>query len=308
MNVFDLHCDTASLIFEQKQFLNKNTFHVDLEKMQKANYCGQWFAFFVNLGLHEKNISPLEKFNLMYDYFINQINQNKDTIEIVSSAKQYLELKNKNKISAFLSLEEGEIVKDGLHIIDEIEQKGVTLMTLTWNVKNSLGYPHSENKGLNKYGKEVVNYLNIKNILLDVSHLSDQGTLEVLDISKKPVIASHSNAKAVYNTSRNLNNDLIRKIAISGGVIGINFYSYFLNLSDNSNINDILKMINYVYKIGGSEVVALGTDFDGINCNLEVSNCGEMEKLINTLSKLYPIKLVEKFMYKNVERIILENF
>ncbi|ONI42066.1 hypothetical protein AN639_10655 [Candidatus Epulonipiscium fishelsonii] len=306
MHVFDLHCDTASLILNKKQNLKQNAFHVDLEKMQKANYCGQWFAFFVNLKSNE--MSPLEKFNLMYDYFINQIEQNKDTIEIVSSAKRYLELKQQNKISAFLSLEEGEMVKDGLHIIDELEQKGITLMTLTWNFKNSLAHPHSEAGGLTSYGKEVVDYLNTKNILLDVSHLSDIGILEVLNISKKPVLASHSNAKAIYNNSRNLNDELIKKISKSGGLIGINFYSYFLTLSNWSFIDDILKMIDYVYNLGGSDVVALGTDFDGINCNLEVSNCGEMEKLIDALNKLYPINIVEKFMYKNVERLILENF
>ncbi len=234
MGFIDFHCDTASLIYEREQKLYSNPGHIDIGKMKQANYLAQWFAFFVHLSSLNKDNgeTAFSRFNKMYDYFIEQVALN-DDIEIVSSYEQYQNAKANEKISAFLSIEEGEVVGGGLPYIDKLEDMGITLMTLTWNFANSLAYPHSvPRKSLTPYGKEVVSYLNNKKILVDVAHLSDKGIDEVLRISKKPVIASHSNARTYKQHSRNLCDKHIKGIATTGGVIGLNFYNDFLGYSN----------------------------------------------------------------------------
>ncbi|OON94228.1 MAG: hypothetical protein ATN33_04715 [Epulopiscium sp. Nele67-Bin001] len=308
MNFIDFHCDTASLIYEKHHELYINGGHVDIVRMKKAHYAAQWFAFFVNLQSLDLNETAFDRFTKMYDYFVKQVSANEDDIEIVSTYEQYKAARENDKIAAFLSIEEGEVVKDGLSYVDKLEQMGITLMTLTWNFKNSLGTPHNGLKGLSHYGKEVVEYLNSKKILVDVSHLSDMGMDDVLSISKKPVIASHSNARTYKAHSRNLCDRHIREIASTGGVIGLNFYNEFLAYSGISKMDDLIGMIRYLYRTAGSDAVVLGTDFDGIDCSLEIAHCGQLPKFRSALTKRFSPAIVDKFMYKNAERLIKENF
>ncbi|OON98934.1 MAG: hypothetical protein ATN35_02835 [Epulopiscium sp. Nele67-Bin004] len=308
MSFIDFHCDTASLIYETDDNLYQNTFHIDITKMEKANYLAQWFAFFIHLKQVETaGTTAFELYNNMYNYFVNQVKCNSDKIEIVRTYNEYEKVKNSGKLSAFLSIEEGEVVAGGLDKVDKVEEMGIRLMTLTWNFSNSLGHPHTINKGLKPYGKEVVDYLNSKKILVDVAHLSVEGIDDVLKISTKPVVASHSNARGKKLHSRNLTDLHIKKIANSGGIIGVNFYNNFINDKKVTKVADIVAMADYIYKVGGSDVVALGTDFDGIDCKLEIKNCSEMTILQNALVKQFGTELAEKFMYKNAERLIQEN-
>lgn len=246
----------------------------------------------------------MEEFRKMYQYFIGQVNENTQDIKIITNYKTYIKTKEEKKIGAFLSIEEGEVLEGNLANVQELEDLGIRMMTLTWNYANSLGHPHSIPKGLTDLGKELVDYLNQKKILIDIAHLSKEGMEDVVALSKKPIIASHSNAKGFYKHTRNLDDEMIKAVARSGGVIGINFYSYFLKNDNWTSVEDLVGVINYLYQIGGADVLALGTDFDGIDCNLEVCNCSEMDKLIQGLSKHYPSSIIEKFAYKNVERVL----
>ncbi len=278
MGFIDFHCDTASLIYEKGQKLYRNKGHIDIARLQEANYFAQWFAFFIHLK--QRDDDYFDEFVKMYDYFVNQVNKNSDDIEIVSTYEQYKAAKEQGKLSAFLSIEEGEVVRGGLSYVDQLEQMGITLMTLTWNYKNSLGFPHSQpRKSLTPYGKEVVSYLNEKKILVDVAHLSDKGIDDVMSLTKKPVIASHSNARTYMTHSRNLCDKHIKDIAASGGVIGLNFYNEFLNYGELSKIDDLVGMAKYLQRVGGSDVVVLGTDFDGMHCDLEIGDCAELPVL-----------------------------
>ncbi|OOB77277.1 MAG: hypothetical protein BEN19_02210 [Epulopiscium sp. Nuni2H_MBin003] len=296
----DFHCDTASLIYAESKQLKKNTYHIDLQKTKKE-YLAQWFAFFLNLK--DIKIDVFNYFSIMYDYFMHQLRIN--NLKPISSYKEY---KNNKGLSVFLSIEEGEVVKDGLHVVDKLQSMGITLMTLTWNYKNSLGSPHSINEGLTEYGKSVVDYLNNNKILLDVSHLSDLGIDDALALTKKPIIASHSNARAVKNHSRNLSDEHIKKIALTGGTIGINFYNAFLSDSYISKVNDIVYMAKYISNLAGVEGVVFGSDFDGIDCPLEITDSSKITILKNALYEEFGSDIADKFLYKNAERLIKENF
>ncbi|MEG1636472.1 MAG: dipeptidase [Cellulosilyticaceae bacterium] len=305
MSFIDFHCDTASRIYYDRTKLYDNSYHIDITKLRQSNYLAQWFAFFVNTAsIGEK--SPMEEFQEMYNYFIAEVNNNPKDITVVTNYESYIKAKKEKKIGAFLSLEEGQVLEGDLSNVDKLEDLGIRLMTLTWNFTNSLGHPHTINEGLTDLGKELAKYLNSKKILVDIAHLSKEGMKDIIALYKKPIIASHSNAQGFYNHTRNLDDTTIKAIANSGGVVGVNFYSYFLNHSRHTKIEDLVGVINYLYQVGGEDILALGTDFDGIDCDLEVCNCAEMDKLISSLSRLYSNKVIEKFSYGNIERVIKE--
>lgn len=306
MSFIDLHCDTASLIFEQKTHLNRNDYHIDIEKMKASHYLAQWFAFFINT----KSLKEADAFMYLKDmhaYFIKEIEANADDISVVSTYKEYLKCKDENKIAAFLSLEEGEVVARLSDPLEKLMQLGITMMTLTWNYENTWGNPHSINKGLTPSGKVLVDGLNDTPILLDISHLSEVALRDIKVLYRKPIIASHCNARGYYEHTRNLSDEAMKQVAESGGIIGTNFYSYFLNRSDNTSIEALLDNMQYVYQRVGEDILALGTDFDGMNCNLEVCNCKEMDKLMGSMTRIFPMRIIEKVCYGNAERIIKEN-
>ena len=191
-------------------------------------------------------------------------------------------------MSTILTIEDGRSINNDLAKIKEYYDLGIRLITLTWNFENCLGYPNSDdpkimNKGLKDFGKEAVEYMNELGIIIDVSHLSDGGFYDVAEISRLPFIASHSNARALSPHRRNLTDDMIRIIGERGGVIGL----------------------KHIKDKGGEEVLALGTDFDGIGGNLQIPSADKLPLLFEALRREgWSEDLIEKFAYKNALRVI----
>lgn len=309
MKYIDFHCDTASELLYTKSSLNKNKLSNDINKMKKGDTLGQFFAFFINAG--ETNDLLLE-FEVMYKNFINEINKNKDNIKIVTSVSELQKAESENKIGAFLSIEEGDVLQGNLSNIDKVYDMGIRIITLTWNYKNSLGYPNYKylykDKGLTNLGIEMVKKIEDIGIIPDVSHLSDKGFYDVAATCKKPFIATHSNARVITNHPRNLTDDMIKVLADKGGVMGINFCSDFLGTSKISRIEDMIKHIDHIKSIGGIDCISLGSDFDGIENDVEIQNASEMSKLeISLINHGYSYEDIEKIFYKNALRILKEN-
>lgn len=307
MPIIDLHCDTIDRLYHDQTKLRDNSYHIDLTKLKKAGYLAQWFAIFIEASKEKESL--MEKATKMYQYFLNELEENKEVIQFATNWSDYKDIKKQGKIAAFLSLEEGEIIERSIENLSYWISQGARMMTLTWNDENSLGFPHSmPQKGLKPFGKEVVSYVQNQPMLIDVSHLSMQGIKDVYEISRKPIIASHCDAIQMYSHTRNLSDEAIYLIAQSGGIIGINYYSHFLNGTCKSTIEDIIRHIKHIYQKGGEDILALGSDFDGISCELEVCDASKMDKLIGRLVREFPERLVEKLTYQNAERILQENF
>lgn len=305
MPIIDLHADTIVKMYETKTHLRENTHHIDLNKLKAGNYAAQWFALFIEKFKIEE---PLMDYIIkIYDYFLKELEENKDQIGLATDFTSYKALRAEGKIAAFLSLEEGEPIYPDLAYLDQLVKMGVRMMTLTWNEVNHLGAPHSERAGLTTFGKEVVDYLNNQPVLVDISHLSEVGVRDIEEIYRGPIMASHCDAHAIYRHSRNLSDEVIRLIADRGGIIGLNFYSYFLNGTDSSRIDDLIRHVAHFYQIGGQDILALGTDFDGIHCKTEVCNASEMGILVDRLSRTYSMDFVEALCRGNAERLIKEN-
>lgn len=321
MKIVDFHCDTISQLYDIRKSgesinLKQNRLHLDIEKMKKGDYMLQVFASYVDLGSNNK---PLESCLSYIDLLYDEVEKNKEHIGIVYTYEDILTNIKKNKMSALLSIEEGGVCKGNLALLRNFYKLGVRMMTLTWNYENELAYPNgyfydeekNEKKGLKEKGFEFINEMERLGIIIDVSHLSDDGIYDVYNNTSKPFIASHSNAREVCSHQRNLTDDMIKKIGERGGLIGVNFYSSFLNnnyeSSDTSKIEDIINHIKYISNTGGIDCVGIGSDFDGIDCSLEFENSSKMQLIYGEMKKSgFREEDIEKVFYKNAIRLFKE--
>lgn len=309
MKLIDLHCDTLNKIYESGKEISllQNDFHVDFEKLKKAECAAQFFALFADFKI-EKN--PEAAYEMMIDKFYDDVAKS-ENIVFADSYDSYIKNENDSKISAFLTLEGADILDGDFDKLDYFYRKGVRLVTITWNYINAFGFPNMEFDyyyyGLTSKGKEFIEVMNSMGIIIDISHLSDQGAHDSLQISKKPVIASHSNSRIVYKHSRNLTDEIIKEIADGGGVVGLNFYSEFLDGSDYSKIEYMIKHLKHIIDVGGEDIAAIGTDFDGIECSLEIEDITKMNMLESRLREdNMSNSIIEKVFYKNAQRVIKE--
>jgi membrane dipeptidase len=150
--------------------------------------------------------------------------------------------------------------------------------------------------------------MNRLGMLIDVSHLSDRGFYDVAELSKQPFVASHSNARSLTPHSRSLTDDMIKVLADHGGVIGLNFCGAFLGDSEISRVEDMVSHILHIRQVGGTEVIALGTDFDGISPELEIEDMGQIGKLIRALERAgFTDAELDKFLWQNSLRVIQDS-
>lgn len=308
MNSIDLHCDTIMRLMEGKETegLYRNSLSVDIEKLWQGKAQAQFFAMFINLAADG---DPLLRAQRMIDRFYQEIEANNKYIALARNYNEFQQNRTDGKLSAFLTIEEGGALKGDLANLRNFYRLGVRLITLTWNYPNEIGYPNSlaecRDKGLTAFGREVVAEMNRLGMLIDVSHLSNQGFYDVAAITHKPFVASHSNAWTVTAHPRNLTDEMIKVVAANGGIIGINFEKDFLGSAPISRVEDMVTHIQHIYKVGGSEVIALGSDFDGISPELELAHVGQIGKLVDALVATgFDAEEIEKICWKNALRVI----
>lgn len=317
MRLIDMHCDTVFELFRRKdRNLKSNTLGVDLEKLEKSGSVAQFFACFIYMKLFQGK----DRFSKGYQYALDMISYAKQEFEkypeeiaLTKSYEELVENESIGKLSAFLTVEEGGIVENDTKRLEFLYEKGIRLMTLLWNEENCMGYPNSRDKelmnsGLKPFGIETVERMNELGMVIDVSHMSDGGFWDVLRYSKKPVVASHSNARALCPHPRNLNDEMIRALAEQGGIAGLNLYPYFINENGKATIDDLVRHIEYMFDVGGEDFVAIGTDFDGFDeGELEIRDISEMALLYHALKKRgFHERQLEKFWNGNAKRVLGE--
>lgn len=314
MQFIDFHCDTATLILEEDHLLEENSLKVDVKKLQEGEALAQFFAMYIDANKVE---SAYDYCNLMLTKFKNELEKNQESMKLCQSYQDLLQAQKEQKIATFLTIEEGEAIEGSLDKLRYFKESGVSLMTLTWNYENALGYPNFQwkyqDKGLKPKGIECVEEMNYLKMLIDVSHLSDAGFYDVLEHSKSPFIASHSNARTMTNNPRNLSDEMLKKLADAGGVTGINFFNNFLvkgELKEKlevAKIEDMVRHIKHIRNVAGIEVIGLGSDFDGIPNPVEIEDISQMSKLADILLKEgFSQDEVEKIFFKNSLRLIQE--
>ena len=265
--VFDLHCDTAlTLLGESRNeagSLKKNQLHIDLERASKLEAYCQCFACFTTPMMQEWNkLSPIVIFERELATIQREVDQNKRLISFAYSADEIEANREKGKMSAILTIEGPAGFDFDPELLDNLHQIGFRITTLGWNESNVLTGSNVTGGGLTDKGREYLKEAQRLGMLVDVSHISDQGFWDIMDCTQAPIVASHSNSRALCPHSRNLTDDMFRAICQTGGVAGINQYAEFLG--EQPTLDTVCDHIFHFLELDPSgKHIALGGDLDG---------------------------------------------
>jgi microsomal dipeptidase-like Zn-dependent dipeptidase len=265
----DSHCDTPMLFPKGIDIGKKNKeTKVDVVKMQEGMLDAIFMVAYLpqgartDAGLKRATNKAVSILNQLKE----QIENNKEVVAQAYSVADLKKNKSENKKSIFFGIENGYAIGKDIKNVERFAQMGVKYITLSHNGDNDIcdsNRGNAEHNGLSAFGKEVVQEMNRLGIMVDISHTSEKTSFDVLEISKYPVIASHSSAKALCNHPRNVSDQLMKAIAAKGGVVQICFYKYFLKKNGQARLKDAVDHIDYVVKLVGIDFVGIGTDFDG---------------------------------------------
>ena len=265
--VFDLHCDTAlTLLGESRNeagSLKKNQLHIDLERASKLEAYCQCFACFTTPMMQEWNkLSPIVIFERELATIQREVDKNKRLISFAYSADEIEANREKGKMSAILTIEGPAGFDFDPELLDNLHQIGFRITTLGWNESNVLTGSNVTGGGLTDKGREYLKEAQRLGMLVDVSHISDQGFWDIMDCTQAPIVASHSNSRALCPHSRNLTDDMFRAICQTGGVAGINQYAEFLG--EQPTLDTVCDHIFHFLELDPSgKHIALGGDLDG---------------------------------------------
>ena len=241
---------------------------VDVPKMQRGMLDAVVMVAYLPQGERTEEASKraVAKTGSILNALIEQINKNKNTVAQAKTVADLQRLKKEGKKALLLGVENGYGIGKELANLQKLAERGVVYITLSHNGNNEICDAHGEepeHNGLSVFGKEVVKEMNRLGIIVDISHTSEKTAFDVLEISRYPVIASHSSVKTLCNHSRNLSDQLIKALAARGGVVQICLYAGFLRKNGIASVKDAVDHIDYVVKLAGIDHVGIGSDFDG---------------------------------------------
>ena len=351
--VIDMHCDTIALIkncevrgenkrkgiltetpkffavteeeLENGLSLRKNAHHLDAERLKAAGYFCQCLGLCASKRAADMaRVTPMEYFRMLCDKCDEEVADCSDILRPVTTATEMEKNFKDGYVNVMKTIEDSFALGGKLENLEEAYRRGVRMASLTWNYENDVAFGHHLTEtgleidnvnGLKPAGFEFIKAMEEMGMILDISHLNDAGTRDAFSTLKPstPVIATHSNARAVCRAARNLPDDLLKKLADRGGVTGINFCHSFLNdkyidgPENLSLVSDMIEHIKYMKNLVGIDAIGLGSDFDGVTSTLEVNGCGEIQKIAQAMDRAgFTDEEIEKVYYKNVLRVFKE--
>ncbi len=310
-----MHCDTITEL-RSGETLAMSERMVNLSELKEAKVLVQCCSMFVPTGLLGDSGIIQSECDRIYATYEREMKANADDLKKILTYDDIEACKEAGKTGIMLTIEDAGVLFGSMDAIFDMYQKGVRLITLTWNHENELAYPNSDNYqlmnlGLKELGHVLVDRMFKIGMVVDVSHLSDGGFYDVADMARrngKPFVASHSNAREITNHPRNMSDHMIKTLAECGGVMGLNFAPHFLNKMESpqgcSKVEDMVQHVLHIRNVGGSDILAIGSDFDGIEGRLEIGKPTEMEKLWDALHKEgIPESELEKMWQLNALRV-----
>ena len=267
--VFDLHCDTALALLgktmNEPGSLRKNDLHIDLERAKTLpGYC-QCFACFTTPMMEEWfKTTPTLIFEREIATLQRELDKNSDLMELAYSAAEVEELRAKGKMAAILTIEGPAGFGFDPELLENLHQIGFRISSLGWNEKNPLIGSHRTGGGLTDMGREYVKEAQRLGMRIDVSHSSDEGFWDIMKVTQAPVLATHSSSRSVWDSSRNLTDDMFKAIMETGGVAGVNVYEGFIGEEGKADLDTLCDHIfHYLELDPDGKHIALGGDLDG---------------------------------------------
>lgn len=303
---FDAHCDTVSRCAHDGRSLRENEGQLDLSRLARFDRAAQFFAIYHNLSY-----APAEGMfavcKRQYEVFLREMELNSDIARQCTCADDVARANAEGKAAAILSCEGAELLNCDVEKLEWARDAGIKAINLTWNHANFLCGSHCSEpeRGLNELGRAFVREAQKRGIFIDVSHCSDAAFRDLMDITERPVLATHSCSRAVCGTSRNLTDDMFRAIVGSGGFVGVNFYTKFVSDAD-ATMDELLRHFDRFLELGGEKHIGLGGDLDGCD-RLAGGMRGvqDMELLWDAMLRHgYGEALAEDIFYNNLLRVL----
>lgn len=301
---FDAHCDTVYRSYMTGEGMRTNGGHIALDRAGVFESYAQVFTFFFSAddAPEEGMLSVAKK---MYDLFNSELEKNSDLIVHCKTSDDIENNAESGKTCAVLSIEGADLLECDPDNIELAKEWGVRLINPTWNCANALSGTHcrESDRGISDLGRAFVKTAEQADIMMDVSHLSEKGFWDLTEIAEKPIVASHSNSRAVFDHSRGLTDAQFKAICQTGGVVGINFYTDFVGV--NPAIDDLIRHLEHFLALGGEKHVALGGDLDGCESTVkEITGFQDVPKLYEALqNRGYSKELLEDIFWNNWLRI-----
>lgn len=350
--VIDTHNDVLYQSVMRGKDIGKriNTGHTDLPRIKEGGIDVQVFAVWCNEKYGKGTAFAYA--NKQIDGLMKVIEEHPEAIALATDSESLRKTVGQGKIAAVIGVEGGHMIEDRMDYLDSLFARGARYLTLTWN--NSVDWATSatdetrkssklKHKGLNDFGRQVIRRMNELGMMVDLSHVGRQTFFDVMEITTKPVLVSHSNAYALMAHPRNLHDDQIKAVAENGGVICLNFYSGFLDPMHYTTINRLyekyvavkdtvrrsndskfdrlpaaakeqlrpplsllLDHIDYMVKLAGIDHVGIGSDFDGISSSPKgLDDCSDFPKITEGLvQRGYNEADIRKILGENVLRLM----
>ncbi len=298
--VFDLHCDTALALLGERMdeagSLRNNSYHIDLDRAKTLPGYAQCFACFTTPMMEQWGSVPVaDVFEREMVSVLREVEKNKDMIAQAFSAKDVRKNLEKGMMSAVLTIEGPAGFGFDAALLQDLYNVGFRMTTLGWNEMNVLTGSNVTGGGLTDQGREFVREAQRVGMIVDVSHISDEGFWDIMKITDKPIIASHSNSRAVWEHSRNLTDDMFRAICETGGVAGFNQYAAFAG--EQPNLDTACDhFLHFLELDPDGDHIALGGDLDG--CEELVSGFTDVSSYPAMAQKLLSRGVDEKLLRK----------
>lgn len=306
MYLFDLHCDTITRLNDgvrlepNDRSLFANGAQLALNRMLGEHWC-QCFAIF--MPDEYRGSDAIDYFERSYRYFCDQMNCHSAYVAQVHNSQEAEQVIAQGKTAAILTVEGGSALAGDLSRVQRLKDCGVRMLTLTWNGENELGSGNATTNGLTGFGKAAIPVLEEAGIVVDVSHLNDTGFWEAVKMAKRPLCASHSNSRAVHPHPRNLTDDQFCFLAEHHGLVGLNYYIGFLTHDcEHVSFKHLAAHIEHFLKLGGEDILALGSDFDGADMPPWLSSVEHTRGLYTCMSKEFGQPITDKIFWKNAFR------
>lgn len=301
MRYIDLHCDVLYALWKNpsKSFYTPTDLRINAYEMEKFQQMIQVMALYVpEMIPHNQRMSVvLEMLEIFHHKILQQGN---GKYKWIRNKEDWLSLQPNEK-GFLLSLEGCEAISDDYACFEQLIQAGVRIFGLTWNYANLFGDGVLEERGagLTRQGKRFLQRAAHAKVQIDVSHLNEAGFWDCV-IADASIIATHSNAKKICNHPRNLTDAQIQALIQKDGLMGLTFVPQFLSVYPC--MEDIIRHIDHVCALGGENILAFGSDFEGFDGGLKnLHQLGQLPNLLDCLSKYFSDELIDKICYRNAK-------
>lgn len=310
MNLFDLHCDTAYELYKKSQPLGSGTCHISLDRAARYGKYAQVMAVWSDKRIDDT--AAYHQFHRIADNLLREQDSERHRAALCRTADDLHAAWEADRAALFLAVEDARLLGGEIDRLAVLAARGVRFLTLTWGGKTCIGGSHDTDEGLTAFGRTVVEECFKLGIVPDISHGSDatmNETIAMAEAAGKPVIATHSNSRAVRDHRRNLTDTQFCAVRDLGGIVGISLCPPHLSAKDEPcGVDAVVRHIEHYLDLGGERTVCLGCDLDGTSLPDGFEGVQDLKKIAEALAvRGHSDKLIADICCGNAVRFVERN-